>query len=65
MLSTIDDKRVQASNVCISIFTDLDIEDLDHAPHCIVRAYQLGEEILEQIEFDKNIKGSMEGCGMP
>lgn len=53
-LTDIQQKRLQASNVCISIFTDVDLEDLDHAPRSIVRAWQIGKELCQIIAKEDN-----------
>jgi len=47
---TLEQRRTQASNICIDIFNDYCEEELSTMPGTIARAWQIGKEITELLE---------------
>lgn len=53
-MKTIKQRRLQASNACISIFDDFDEKEANQFSPAIVRAWEIGRDIKELASMNPN-----------
>lgn len=53
-------RRLQASNVCISIYLDMTSEEVKAFPTSVVRAWEIGKHINEIVADSLNYPGASE-----
>ena len=46
---TLEQRRIQASNICIDIFNDYGEEELEDVHESVAMAWQIGKEITELV----------------